>query len=677
MIKKITIFFIFLGIIILPVNAAVTPNDTHYSKQWYLDRIKANNAWEGISESPNVIIAIIDSGVQIDHPDLKANIWRNVNEIPNNNIDDDKNGFIDDINGWDFVNKTPDPSPKFSDNFTESGISHGTIVAGIASAVGNNGLGISGVTWKSKIMSLKVLSDSGQGNANDVVRAIDYAINNGADIINFSFVGFGYQKALSQAIERAYNAGIIMVAAAGNEGENDGRDTDSHEIYPACYDEQEGINMVIGVAGTDGLDQKTSFSSFGYKCVDISAPAVSFYTTVTFGGGYYQQMFNKYYDGYWSGTSMAAPQVSGALALILEANPTLTRDEVVGILLDNTDNISRLNPDYLGKLGSGRLNVEKAVSVALSRLKRTKQRIVVSPASDHESKVRIFNGDYIIEDFNVYADNFRGGVNTASGDLNGDGQNEIVVGAGPSGGPHVRVFNQKGELKTQFFAYDINFRGGINIAVGDLDGDGIDDIIVTMASNGTPDVKVFSMEGRLKSHFLAYNKYFKGGVNVASGDLDGDGIDEIVTGAGIGGGPQVRIFDIRGNVKGQFFAYDKNFRGGVRVAVGDIDGRVDKSKKEIITTPGANHIPQVKVFDAHSRLKSSFLAYSSEFKNGITVTVGDLDNDGIDEIITGTGLGMNSNVRVFLKHGELLESFTAFADDFEGGINVAIVEMSN
>ncbi len=204
-------------------RASIIPSDTYFNNQWYLQKIKAVQAWNVIRESPNIIIAVLDSGVQIDHPDLKDNIWVNKKEIPDNGIDDDKNGFADDSNGWDFVNNLPDPAPKFKEGFTEDGILHGTIIAGIAAAAGNNAAGVAGITWKAQIMPIKVLDDKGEGNTAKVVKGIDYAVANGAGIINLSFVGFGYSKSLDDAVKRAYDAGVIVVAAGGNEeGQREG-----------------------------------------------------------------------------------------------------------------------------------------------------------------------------------------------------------------------------------------------------------------------------------------------------------------------------------------------------------------------------------------------------------------------------------------------------------------------
>ena len=658
-------------------QVSVIPNDTYYNNQWYLQKIKAPVAWASVNQSPGVVIAIIDSGIQINHPDLVGNIWRNIDEAPGNGIDDDRNGFIDDANGWDFINNMPDPSPKFEAGFTESGILHGTIVAGIAAAVGNNGTGITGVTWKTPIMPLRVLNDKGEGRTSEVIRAIDYAINNGADIINFSFVGFGYSKALHEAIKRAYDAGIIIVAAAGNEQEGgEGYNLSSTPMYPVCHDGSNGENMIIGVAATDTLDQKASFSSYGFNCVDIAAPGVSIFSTAVYEPS--KGPFDKYYNGYWSGTSMATPMVSAAAALIEEANPKISRDEVINILLDSSDNISRLNPDFLGQLGKGRLNIALAVAKTIEELKKEEVKILTAPFSNYSSQVKItgYNGETEKEFFS-YGENFRGGVNIAAGDINGDGVDEIITGAGAGGGPHVRIFDSSGKVLGQFFAYDKNFRGGVKVAAGDVNGDGRDEIITGAGAGGGPHVRIFDSSGKVLGQFFAYDKNFRGGVNVAAGDVNGDGKDEIIVGAGVGGGPHVRIFNSAGAIEGQFFAYDRNFRGGVRVATADIDGGVAQKKDEIITAPGLGGGPHIRIFDNHANLFGQFFAYDKSFHGGVSIAAGDIDNDGLAEIITGAGPGGTPHVRVFETDGKLIGSFYAYEDKFSGGVSVGAVGIRN
>lgn len=661
-------------------QTALIPSDLLYNEQWYLQKIKANEAWDIVRESPEIVIAIIDSGVQINHPDLRNNIWRNIMEAPNG-IDDDKNGYVDDINGWDFVEDSADPSPKFREGFTENGIMHGTVVAGAVAASGNNATGISGVSWRTQIMPLKVLSDSGMGEVRDVVRAIDYAIENGADIINLSFVGFNYSRSLENAIRKAYEAGIIIVAAAGNEqGEGYGYSLDVTSIYPACYDGESGENMVIGVAATDSLDQKAPFSSYGFRCVDISAPGVSIFSTATYSP--YEKIdnnfLNKHYDGYWSGTSMATPLVSGAVALIQAANPLLDRNEVIDALINSTDNINRLNPGYLGQLGSGRLNLEKAVINAQARLSTINKKLILSPYSSKESEVVITSQNGKKENnFLAYANNFKGGVRTASGDVDGDGIDEIVTAAGYTGGPHIRIFSKSGELISQFFAFDENFRGGLSLAVADLNKDGIAEIITGMESEGSPMVRIFDYQGKKRRQFFAYNKDFNKGIKIAVGDINGDSYNEIVTGTSYGGGPQIRIFNRFGILEGQFFAFDKNLRTGVNVAILNSQNSSRITKARIITSPAKGFEPIVRIYDNHAQLENQFNAYQKDFIGGVNVAAADFDQDGTDEVITGAAGEGAPHVRIFQKKGKLINSFYAFEKDFLGGVYVSAIDINN
>lgn len=661
-------------------QASIIPSDTYFNNQWYLQKVKAIETWDKKRESPEAVIAILDSGVQINHPDLQSNIWLNKREIADNNIDDDRNGFIDDVNGWDFINNVPNPAPKFKPDFSENGILHGTIIAGIAAASGNNAAGVSGITWKARIMPLKVLDDKGEGSASKVIKAVDYSVANGANIINLSFVGFGYSKGLDDAVKRAYDAGLIVVAAGGNEvGQGDGYYLDETPMYPVCLDGANGENRVIGVAATDTIDQKATFSSFGNKCIDIAAPGVSVFSTVVYSPDNYinDRPFNKYYDGYWSGTSVAVPMVSGALALIASANPALSRDEIIKALLDNTDNISRLNPNYLGQLGRGRLNVAAAVDYAESLLNNKVEKLLVGPKNGLASLIKITDQDGKKDnEFYAYANNFKGGVNFASGDINHDGQQEIITAAGPGGGPHIRIFNVGGEPIGQFFAFNGNFRGGVNIATADVNNDGSDEIIAAQASGGDSEVKIFNGRGQMLGSFYAYDNKFKGGLNIATGDIDGDGEDEIITGLAAGNIPEVRIFKAIGVLQGQFLAYPKTFRGGVKVTVARARSGSRSNQADIVTAPEKSGGPHIKFFDSKGNLLSHFFAFKSNFRGGVNLAKADIDNDGLDEIMAAAGPGGAPHVRVFKADGRIVGSFYAYDENFSGGVSVGSIKIN-
>lgn len=675
-----TSIFILISLFARPALAVISPNDPYVANQWYLSKIEADKAWSKISSSPNMIIAVIDSGIAIDHPDLKDNIWKNKKEIVADGIDNDGNGFIDDAFGWDFINNTPDPRPSFSGEWTEAGVSHGTLVAGIIAASGNNGKGVTGVSWQAQIMPLKALNDKGEGKISDVIRAIDYAINNGAHIINLSFSSLNYSPGLQEAIYRAHRAGLMVVAAAGNEeASSGGYDIDETKLYPACYDGlSPGENMVIGVAATDALDQKAIFSSYGSKCVDISAPGISFFNTVTYSNFLADP---KYYDGYFSGTSLAAPLVSGALALIAEANPELSREEIIDILLSSSDKIESLNPKYRGKLGAGRLNVNRAVEMAKEKLYSKSSRLVIAPLnktliSDGEEKSKLVasNGDFV-SDLDISYLSL--GLDYKAGDVIGDSRDELVLGAAKGSEPRIRIYDYKGKLLHDFLAYDKSFLGGVNISLADLNGDGKAEIIVAPASAGEAKIKIFDYQGQLKDTYsIGADSYF-GGLNVASGNIDGKGLPEIVVSFSAGAEPQIRILSAKGELLGIFLAYEKSFRGGVNISVANLDGRIDRNKAEIIVAPGPGREPEIKIFNHHAELIRSFAGFNRRWQNGVHLATGDVNSDGLKDIILSAYPGGAPHVRVFNDKGIILESFYAYSEDFLKGVKAGIIKVNN
>ena len=322
-------------------NAKITansiPNDPSFPKLYALNNtgqtggkfdadIDAPEAWDYAKGTGQTVVAVIDTGVDYNHDDLRSNIWVNSGEIAGNGLDDDGNGYIDDLHGYDFANNDSDP---MDDN------GHGTHVSGTIGAVGDNGLGVVGVNWHTKIMALKFLDASGSGYLSNAIRALDYAVANGARLSNNSWGGGGYEATLGMAIARASSVGHIFVAAAGNSASNN----DVTASYPASY----AYDNVVAVAATDQNDNLASFSNYGASTVDIAAPGVSIYSTLP-GNSY----------GSYSGTSMATPQVTGALSLYLDANPSATASQAITALYQSADAISSLSNRVAG---SRRLNI--------------------------------------------------------------------------------------------------------------------------------------------------------------------------------------------------------------------------------------------------------------------------------------------------------------------------------
>ncbi len=318
------------------------PNDPAFEKSWNLNNqgqasplgdigkegadVHVLPLWEkGFTGNSTIKVAVIDSGVEYTHSDLKENIWINKNELPNNGLDDDHNGFVDDYYGWDFVKKDADPKDE---------LGHGTHCAGIIGARGNDGQGIAGVNWQVSIMSIRAFDERGQGELADIVEALYYAQLMGAQVVNASWGGDPYSQILHEAISDLEKSGILFVAAAGN----DSMDNDQIPFYPANYD----LKNIISVAATDNQDQLANFSHYGAKTVHIAAPGVGVYSTV----------LNNNYDAY-SGTSMAAPHVAGVAALLWSIFPEESYLQIKNRLLKGAD------PSYSLKrkiLSHGRLN---------------------------------------------------------------------------------------------------------------------------------------------------------------------------------------------------------------------------------------------------------------------------------------------------------------------------------
>lgn len=335
------------------LNTEFIPNDPYFGKQWGLRNIgdkiegfeakvgadiKASYSWS-VHKGGEIVVAVIDTGVDYNHPDLKDNIWINKGEVCNNGVDDDGNGYIDDCYGWNFAYKNNNP-------FDDDTDGHGTHVAGVIGAVGDNGIGVAGINWKVKIMPLKFLDKNGEGDIYTVVEAINYAVKMGAKVINASYAypsGCFYtepSKLEIEALKNAEKAGVIVVAAAGNYG----CDNDKTPIYPASHK----LSNIISVTASDMKDNKPYWSNYGLRSVHIAAPGFKIYSTVP---------YEKY--AYLTGTSMAAPFVTGAVAFLLTYKPEYDITKVREILLSSVDTVDAFSQT----ISSGRLNLFNAINM--------------------------------------------------------------------------------------------------------------------------------------------------------------------------------------------------------------------------------------------------------------------------------------------------------------------------
>ena len=331
------------------LQALVTPDDYRYPDQWNMNNtgiygglpgadIMAEQGWDLQREAAGLIVAVIDSGVRFTHEDLAGNMWVNPGESGldalgrdkrANGIDDDANGYIDDVHGINVLNGTGNPMDDWG---------HGTHVAGIVGAVGNNGLGVAGTAWRVQIMALKFITATAQYSVSDAILCLDYARAHGAKIVTASWGGYAFAStALRDAIAALRDQGIIMTAAAGN----DNSDNDQLPLYPASYD----LDNIVAVAATDRMDARAGFSNYGAQSVDLGAPGAPVFSTWAGSNADYQ---------YNSGTSMAAPHVAGACALLWMRYPADTHQQIIQRILTTVDVL----PGLVGRARSnGRLNL--------------------------------------------------------------------------------------------------------------------------------------------------------------------------------------------------------------------------------------------------------------------------------------------------------------------------------
>ncbi|MEK7540269.1 MAG: S8 family peptidase [Patescibacteria group bacterium] len=692
-------------------HTTATPNDTYFDLQWHLYQsndldIDATDAWDTTTGSTDVVVAVIDSGVDVDHVDLADNIWTNTGETAGNGVDDDGNGFVDDVNGWDFINNDNDPTPAPNgldddgDGATDGGIVHGTHVAGLVGAAGNNGVGVSGVTWTVQIMPLRSLDDEGSGTDQSIAEAMEYAANNGANVINLSLGAYGNSTELQAGVDYAQDAGVLVVAAAGN----DATDLSSFGFYPACSTD------VLGVAATNSADDASSFTNYGGGCVDLAAPGSAILSTLYTDDPTYN--FTDDY-GYLSGTSMATPVVSGAAALLKAANPTFSDSDITNALTSTTDDIG-LTTDY----GSGRLNVASALENAItfptikawSNSNKTKQVDSGERTND--------NSPYFTWTEGVDPDGIAGywvsfGKNSSANPANvGTFQTtrDFTPTTNFDGNEtsyylRIKIEDSNGEISNAAASFEYLFdntvkkpstigvelvQGGLRVSWTKVTGEHVTGYEILRSVKNKNNYSSVAEVSKTTTYYVDKTVYDERSYDYkvkTTDSLDNSSktakktkqfhaIERLVVGPGPGHAPVVEVYETNyDDLESSFNAYPSSMTQGVEVAVGDVDG---DGVDEIITGTGDGAAPQVRVFEADGTVIGSFYAYDSVLRTGVRVGVADTNKDGTDEIVTVPGPGTTPLVKRFTSTGNHLGvDFYALDGKFLGGAFIAGVDFDN
>jgi len=694
MVNKKICFGLILFLNILLVSS-VSAADPFYYKQWYLEKIKAPDAWNFTTGRPEVVVAIIDTGVDINHPDLENNIWNNADEIVDG-LDNDNNGFVDDLHGWDFINEMADPSPKKNSGFSVMALNHGTFVAGLIAAVHDNNQGIKGVANYIKIMPLLAMDEKGSGQSFDVARAIDYAVNNGAKIINLSFGGDDKSERLKNSIINAYDKGVLIVAAAGNavNGNLVGSDMSLDPQYPICYDQEFSVNRILGVMALNKDNKVASFSNYGSGCVDIAAPGVDLVSSLNQDGS---ASFLDYYGQEWQGSSFSAALVSGAAALLKSYDLSLSPQKLMETIKSSSGLLMLDELKYKDKSGDGVLNIKAAFDKLKNEIGSVVQPQPVAPvitptiipakppeiiSNEPKAVVRKVDKLYfstmtngfgglrsfdkelnLINEITIFNEKFKG-FDFAVADIDNNGSEEIIAVGGVGNQGLLKILDSKGQNINSWLPFGAEFKGGISVAVGDTDNDGQVEIVVAPKSQYRPAVKIYEINGSLQREFLAYNKEHFGGVNVAIGDVNGDKKNEIIAAPNFGLMPKVKIFDGAAFELKNFLAYSVKFTGGVNLAIGDID---NNGIMDILCGAGKTGAPHITAYRYDGTRLVSFFAYNANFTGGVNVLAGDWNNDGRTDILTMAAVGGGPHLRIFDFYGKVIKEGFLYKKDFRGG----------
>ncbi|WP_442889866.1 S8 family peptidase [Congregicoccus parvus] len=520
------------------------PDDYNSSSLYGMARVSAPAAWDlvpsPLQNDPEIVVAVIDSGIRYTHEDLAANMWTNTGETPGNGIDDDGNGYIDDVYGINAIAGSGNP---WDDN------GHGTHCAGTIGAVGDNAKGVVGIAWKSnvRLMALKFLPASGGGSTSDAIECIQYAVAKGAHVLSNSWGGTGSSTSLSNAITAVRSAGKLFVAAAGNTSTNN----DASPHYPSSYSQ----DNIIAVASSDSADRRSGFSCYGRLSVDLFAPGSGILSTHHTSNTAYVSM---------NGTSMATPLVAGAVAVLLGAYPSEDYLQLRERLLSTVD----MPHPFYGLVGTdGRMNLAKAMTEDLTF---REDALLWQQSSTGRICHWSMNGQSI-SSFFVLAQRVVGWNLQAAVDCDGDGDRDLVFFR-PSDGS-ICIWYMEGSTRRSFVVLPNKARGWNLVGIGNFDSH--PDVDLVWQHPTTRQVCVWYMRDNALHSYSMLNANVTGWNIVGVRDDDADGNLEIYWHNPTSG--QICRWYMNGTSMGSFQVYNVGAKTWKLMEVRDIDadGQVD------------------------------------------------------------------------------------------------------